>query len=85
VAEVPTFPAETIVEAVYSVCTARRAIITRDQAGRYRIHIQYWDTSDWARGYDAYWMGCETSPMTDTLENAEKLAREEVLSETRSK
>lgn len=85
VKEVPTFPAETVVEAVYSEDYKHRAIITCDQSGLYRIHVQYWDTSDWARGYGANWMGCRGGPMTDTIENAEKLAREEIVNGTIAK
>jgi hypothetical protein len=72
----PKIPGQNIVETLYSDSRQHRAIITRDTSGIYRIHVQVWDTSDWKRGYAAFWVGRGSNTFTDTLEVARTLARE---------
>jgi hypothetical protein len=74
----PSIPGQTIVEILYSDSKQGRAIITRDGSGVYRIHIQFWDTSDWSAGYGARWAGGGSSSFTDTVERARTLAQEEL-------
>jgi hypothetical protein len=65
------------VECVYSPQRQYRVIISRDRAGRYRIHRERWDTGDWDIAKAAYW--CEDDKMvtiTDTVESARKLVAE---------
>src|SRR5688500_15728442 len=67
---------KTVVETLYSPSRQQRAIITRDTTGIYRIHIQFWDTSDWSAGYGAFWAPGGSGGITDTIEIARNLARE---------
>jgi hypothetical protein len=65
------------VECFYSSQQQYRAVISRDPAGRYRIRRERWNTGDWDIAKVAFW--CDDDAMvtiTDTLENARKLAAE---------
>ena len=72
----PSIDGQKIIETLYSDSKQRRAIITRDRSGIFRIHIQFWDTSDWIAGYGARWFGGGNSSFTDTIESVRTLARE---------
>ena len=62
-----------------SMSKLRRAIITEDAKGIYRVYTHYWDTSDWAAGYGAFWTGLNSiGTLTDRLEVAREFARLEV-------
>ena len=75
----PSIAGQSIVEILYSESKGKRAIITGDASGIYRIHIQFWDTSDWKSGHGAFWYGDGSNSFTDTVEKARKLACEELL------
>ena len=75
-ADAPSIAGQIIVETLYSDSNEQRAIITRDPSGIFRIHIQFWDTSDWKAGYGARWSGGGSNSFTDTIEVARTLARE---------
>ena len=75
-ADEPSIAGEKIMEMLYSDSKEQRAIITRDASGIFRIHVQFWDTSDWKSGYGARWSGGGSSSFTDTIEAARTLARE---------
>jgi hypothetical protein len=74
----PSIAGQKTVEILYSDSKYKRAIITHDPSGIYRIHIQSWDTSDWKAGHGAFWYGNDSSSITDTIELARKLAYEEL-------
>src|SRR5215469_17933848 len=65
----PKIAGQEVVEVVYSDSQAERAVITNDSSGIYRVHVQFWDTSDWNAGHGAFWNGGDTS-ITDTVELA---------------
>ena len=71
-------PEQNIVETLYSDSKQQRAIITCDTSATYRIHVQFWDTSDWKAGHGAFWSGHGSSSFTDSLEIAHSLAREQL-------
>jgi hypothetical protein len=77
-ADRPSIPGQNIIDTLYSDSNQQRAIITRDTSGIYRIHVQFWDTSDWKAGYGARWSGVGSGSFTDTVEVARALAREEL-------
>jgi len=65
------------VECSYSPLQRYRVIISRDGAGRYRVHRERWNTSDWEIARVAFWSEDDrTVTVTDTLGNARKLAAE---------
>ena len=66
----PSIPGQSIVETLYSDSKQQRAIITRDSSGTYRIHVQWWDTSDWKAWSEAFWAGGSSSSFTDNIETA---------------
>jgi hypothetical protein len=72
----PTISGQSIVELIYSDSKQQRAIITRDGSGIYRIHLQWWDTSDWKAWAEAFWAGGGSSSFTDKIETARTLARD---------
>ncbi len=72
----PTIPGQTIVETLYSDSKRQRAMIARDGSGIYRIHVQWWDTSDWKAWSEAFWSASGSRSFTDNIESARKLARE---------
>jgi len=70
------------IECLYSPQQEYRVGITRDQVGRYRVRRERWNTSDWDVAAVAFWSDDDARvTITDTLENARKLAAER-LSET---
>lgn len=76
VAQQPAFPGQRIVETLYSESKRGRVFITVDDAGVYRIMVQWWDTSDWREWRQAFWSGAGSSGHTDNLERARELAEE---------
>ena len=65
------------VECTYSPLQRYRVIISRDVAGRYRVHRERWNTGDWEIAHVAFWSEDDrTVTVTDTLGNARKLAAE---------
>ena len=78
VAHLPSFTDQRIVETIYSASKDRRAIITIDGTGDYRVHSEWWDTSDWKEWQKAFWYGHNTGSHTDSLERARELAHEEI-------
>jgi hypothetical protein len=62
---------------LYSATKTHRVVIGRDRRGLYRVHEERWDTGDWDIAGAAYWCPYDQlATITDTIENAEKLARE---------
>ena len=50
-------------------------IITTDSNGLYRVRREFWDTGDWEVAGVAFWnQNDRFATITDTLENARKLA-----------
>ena len=76
VEQLPSFCDQRVVETVYSYSKKRRAVITVDETGDYRIHSQSWDISDWKRWGKAFWYGHNTGCHTDSLDRARELALE---------
>jgi hypothetical protein len=76
----PVFAGQTIVELRYSLHRHYRAVITQDSAGRFRVHRQWWDASDWDVASSAYWADDnDGAVIADTLERARGLATEALL------
>ncbi|MDR3548210.1 MAG: hypothetical protein P4M11_08115 [Candidatus Pacebacteria bacterium] len=75
---VPSFTDQRIVETIYSASKERRAVITIDATGDYRIHSGQWDTSDWEAGHGPFWDDYNTGCHTDNLARARELAHEEI-------
>jgi hypothetical protein len=69
-----SFPGQRVIETIHS--QSKRAFITIDDAGLYRIKIERWDTSDWKEWQQAFWRGEAVSSYADTLERARDLAKE---------
>ncbi len=74
----PTIPGQTVVEILYHDSKCTRAVITCDPSGTYRIHKQFWDTSDWKAGYGAFWYSVGNRSFTDSIEIARTIARDEL-------
>ena len=73
----PVFAGQTIVELRYSLHRNYRVVITEDSAGRFRVHRQWWDASDWDVASSAYWADDDDGAViADTLERAQGLATE---------
>ena len=67
------------IEAIYSPTKKYRAVVTRDQAGLFRVHAQRWDNEDWDVGGSPHWCPYTRGvTITDTLENARMLARDKL-------
>ena len=76
-------PTEEIIELTYSPGKHWRAIVTRDMAGRYRVHQEYWNSEDWAVGGSVFWVPCDGfATFAGTLERARALAREALVGVT---
>lgn len=64
-------------DVIYSPSKRYREVITRDAAGLFRVHEERWSTEDWDVAGAAYWCPYDRiATITDTLENARKLAAE---------
>ena len=75
--------AETQLDVVYSPDCRFRAVVTRDNRGFFRVHRQTWDTGDWEVVAQAFWGDVDgIVTITDTLENARKLASEAIVALT---
>jgi len=72
----PSIAGQSVDEILYSESKSERAIITHDTSGIHRIHVQFWDSSDWKAGQGAFWYDGGGGTLTDTIEQARKLARE---------
>jgi hypothetical protein len=67
------------VETVYSRSQKYRVVLARDERGLFRIHSERWDTDDWDVGGSPHWCPHNRGvSITDTLENARKLAGEKL-------
>jgi len=65
------------VECIYSLQRRYRVIISRDRAGRYRVHRERWNTGDWEVAKVAFWGDDDRMvTITDTVEKARELAAE---------
>ena len=74
---VPRLTTEEVVEIIYSPSKRYREVITRDQRGLLRVHDERWFTEDWDTAGAAFWCPYDRSAtITDTLDNARKLAAE---------
>lgn len=74
---VPAFHSETVVELLFSRNTSRRAVITLDREGLFRIHTDYWCLAEFDRTGEGYWEQDDRfATITDSVESARKLARE---------
>ena len=70
------------IECLYSPRRQYRVVISRDHQGRYRVHRQRWDISDWDVANVAFWSeDDQMATITDTIESARTFAAER-LSET---
>lgn len=64
-------------DVIYSPSKRYREVITRDESGFFRVSDERWDTGDWDVAGAAFWCPYDrVATMTDTLENARKLAAE---------
>ncbi len=76
----PIFGGETVVEVRYSGQKNYRSVITQDSAGRFRVHRQLWDASNWDVAPSAYWADDDHGAViADTLDRARMLATEALL------
>ena len=53
----PSYVGRAIVEVTYSPRHTHRAVVTKDDRDRYRVHVERWDTSEWGAQGLAYWCG----------------------------
>jgi hypothetical protein len=68
-----------LVEEFFSPDQMHRILITQDESGVYRVRSFRWCVEDWEVGGGVFWMQDDTfSTMTDTLDDARRLARERV-------
>lgn len=73
----PRLTTEELVEVIYSPSKWYREVITRDQRGLLRVHDERWFTEDWDVAGAAFWSPYDRgATITDTLDNARKLAAE---------
>src|ERR1700683_4921273 len=69
-----------VLECSYSSNNTYRALLIQDDRGHFRVSCEKWDTSDWEYCADAFWSQIGRGiTLTDTLENARKLARERLV------
>lgn len=72
----PSFSSQKIIEIIYSSSNYARGIITIDSKGLYRVRTEFWDVGDWESTGAAFWNEDHIGTLIDTLENAQKLCRE---------
>lgn len=73
----PSYVSENVVKVIFSRTNERRAVITQDRNGRYRVRTEYWCLSDFEYIGKGYWVQDDRfSTITDTIETAQKLANE---------
>jgi|KBSSwiStaDraftv2_1062776.scaffolds.fasta_scaffold53024_2 alkyl sulfatase BDS1-like metallo-beta-lactamase superfamily hydrolase len=74
---VPQRRANAVVDIIYSPSKWYREVITLDASGLFRVSDERWDIRDWDVAGVAYWCPYDRfTTITDTLENARKLAAE---------
>lgn len=79
----PSYISEEVHELIFSDSKERRAVITEDTQGLFRVHTDYWCLSDFDYIGEGYWVQDDHfATITDTIENARKLAREALHKET---
>jgi hypothetical protein len=69
---------EDVVEIMYGARKHRRAIITKDITGIFRVRFQEWDITGWDQGELIEWISASRASLTDTLQQARKIARGQV-------
>lgn len=74
----PTIVGQEVVEIIYSTSNYVRGIIARDSHRTYRVRTEFWDTGDWEIAQAAFWAQEHLGTVTDTIENARKLCREQM-------
>ncbi len=69
-----------VLECIYSSDKAYRALLLRDDRGLIHVSCEKWDLSEWEYSGHGFWsrIGRGTS-ITDTVDNARKLAQERLL------
>lgn len=69
-----------VLEVIYSLDHASRALLLRDERGLIHLCCQKWDLSEWDHCGHAFWnpVGRGTT-ITDSIDNARKLARERLV------
>jgi hypothetical protein len=66
-----------VLECVYSPDKSHRALLVRDDRGLIHISCQTWDLSEWENlGYGFWNPVGQGMSITDTIDNARKLAQE---------
>jgi hypothetical protein len=74
---VPSYHSETVVELLFSCDKSRRAVISTDREGLYRIHTDFWSLADFDRTGEGLWEEDDRfATITDSRESARKLAKE---------
>jgi len=76
----PRYVGNETIEVLYSDGDTWRAVVTRDPERRFRVRVERWETAHWDPDLVAFWSqtGGSTT-ITDTLENAHKLAAERLV------
>ena len=66
-----------VLECLYSSDKGTRALLLRDERGLIHVSCEEWDLSEWEHAGYGFWnpLGSGTT-ITDTVDNARKLARE---------
>ncbi len=69
---------EDVVEILYGTQNLRRAIITKDQMGLFRVRFEEWDITGWDQGEPIYWVSASRASIIDTLKNARRIAHKQI-------
>lgn len=69
---------EDVVHIMYGAANLRRAIITKDKAGLYRVRFEEWEPIAFADGEPVHWISASRASVTDTMASAKQLARRQI-------
>ena len=73
----PNYVSENVVDLLFSDSKERRAVITEDREGLFRVHTDRWCSEDFEDIGKGYWAQDDRfATITDTIEIARNLAKE---------
>ena len=72
----PSYSDQRVVDVLYSATGEQRAVLTQDGEGLFRVHIEWWDTSEWAYVRLAQWVEQGRSSFADSIDRARLLGKD---------
>jgi hypothetical protein len=73
---IPCYQFGEVVDIIYSEDGSHRAVVTGDEHGLFRIHLEWWDTAYLEESGLAQWSPLGCTSMTDSAASARVLAVE---------